>query len=122
MYSDMEDVYEYAMKRIASFDMPIFVPTVRSVRPAVRMIDKVIFEKDHCIIVDTNGERFISRPEKGEKFDKEKGLLVALAKYCGFTTTKIHKLLEGAIEKNGKKSTKSCHCDKKVDTKLSKKN
>lgn len=65
-------------------------------------IDKVVFENNYCIIVDTNGDRYIARPEKGEKFDKEKGLLVALAKYCGFTTTKIHNLLEGAIEKNAK--------------------
>lgn len=65
-------------------------------------IKKVIFENNYCIIVDTNGDRYIARPEKGEKFDKEKGLLVALAKYCGFTTTKIHNLLEGAIEKNAK--------------------
>ena len=67
-----------------------------------KSIDKVVFENNYCIIVYTNGDRYIARPEKGEKFDKEKGLLVALAKYCGFTTTKIHNLLEGAIEKNAK--------------------
>ena len=90
-------------------------------RRHTRTIDKVIYEKEHCIVVDTDGNRYISRPEKGEKFDKEKGLLVAsLAKYCGFTTTKIQKLMEGAIDKNGKKSTKSCHCGKKVDTKSKK--
>ena len=122
MYSDMEDVYEYAMKRISAFDMPIFQPTVGclAIRKPNKTIDKVIYEKEHCIVVDTDGNRYISRPEKGEKFDKEKGLLVALAKYCGFTTTKIQKLMEGAIDKNGKKSTKSCHCDKKVDTKSKK--
>lgn len=67
-----------------------------------RAIDKVIFEGECCVIIDTYGNRFISRPEKGDKFDKEKGFLIALAKYNGFTTTKIQKIMEGAIVKNAK--------------------
>lgn len=124
MNKDFEDVFEYAMKRVRTLDMPIFVPRVRamSVKQANKGIDKVIFEKDCCVIVDTNGDRYIARPEKCDKYDKEKGFLIALAKYNGFTTTKIQQLIEGAIVKNAKKSTKTCHCDKKVVKKSTKKN
>ena len=108
MSEDIEDLFDYSMAKF--LDMPIFYPDIGclTIKKPNKDIDKVIFENNYCIIVDTNGDRYIARPEKGEKFDKEKGLLVALAKYCGFTTTKIHELLEGAIEKNAKskKSTK----------------
>lgn len=100
MIEDLKDFWEYSTKYI---DMTTLNPTVGCLTlKKKKNIDKVIFENNYCIIVDTNGDRYIARPEKGEKFDKEKGLLVALAKYCGFTTTKIHNLLEGAIEKNAK--------------------
>jgi len=67
-------------------------------------IVNVIFENNHTIIVDNFGNRYISRPEKGEKFDEEKGLLVALAKYDGHSTTEILELLKGAVRKNGTKT------------------
>lgn len=67
-----------------------------------KSISQVIFEKDHCIIIDNFGNRYISKPEKGEKYDKEKGFLVALAKYNGFTTSKVHDLIENAVDKDGK--------------------
>lgn len=72
-----------------------------------KCISKVIFEKEYCIIVDNFGNRYISKPEKGEKYDKEKGLLVALAKYNGFTTTRVQDLIKSAVVKNGKKSSRN---------------
>ena len=72
-----------------------------------RHIEKVIFENGYTIILDSEGNRYMSRPEKGEKFDEEKGLLVALAKYDGHTTTEIQELLKGAIRKNAGKKKKS---------------
>ena len=72
-----------------------------------RSIEQVIFENGYTIIVDNEGNRYMSRPEKCEKFDEEKGLLVALAKYDGHTTTEIQELLKGAVRKNAGKAKKS---------------
>lgn len=72
-----------------------------------REIEQVIFENGYTIIIDSEGNRYMSRPEKGEKFDEEKGLLVALAKYDGHTTTEIQDLLKGAVRKNARKNKKS---------------
>lgn len=72
-----------------------------------KCIDKVVFENKHCIIVDNFGNRYIAKPEKGEKFDKEKGFLVALAKYNGFTTTKCQDLIKKAVDKDAKHAKKS---------------
>lgn len=72
-----------------------------------RHIEQVIFENGYTIILDSEGNKFMSRPEKGEKFDEEKGLLVALAKYDGHTTTEIQELLKGAVRKNARKNKKA---------------
>lgn len=71
-----------------------------------RKIDKVIFEGNYCIIVDNHGERYMSRPEKCDKYDKEKGFLIALAKFNGFSTTEIQELIKGAIVKVAKSAKK----------------
>lgn len=71
-----------------------------------RRIDRVIFENGVTVIVDNFGNRYISRPEKGEKYDEEKGLLVALAKYDGHTTSEIQELIKGAVRKNARKNKK----------------
>lgn len=75
-----------------------------------KCISQIIFEKKYCIIIDNFGNKYIAKPEKGERFDKEKGFLVALAKYNGFTTTKCQELIKKAVdkdEKTAKKQSKS---------------
>lgn len=71
-----------------------------------RKIKKVIIQDKAVVVIDTYGNKYIAQPEKGEKFDEEKGLYVALAKYCGFTTTKVQALLESAVRKNANKDKK----------------
>lgn len=70
-------------------------------------IDKVVFEGETCVIVASNGKRYISRPEKGERFDPEKGLLVALLKFKGVSTSKVQSLLDSAIVKKQKVEKKT---------------
>ncbi len=50
-----------------------------------------------------------SRPEKGEKFDLEKGILVCIAKASGYSTSDVLKLRENAKQhrKVAKKNTKN---------------
>ena len=105
MIEDLKDIFDFFVDT-KYINSPIFLPKHKD-------IVKVIFEKDCCIIVYTLGNRYISRPEKGDKYDKEKGFLVALAKYNGFSTTNIQKLIKGAIVKNADKKCKSKKTDKK---------
>lgn len=114
MIEDLKDIFDFFVD--TKINSPIFLPKRNDKiigRPYFRDIKKVIFEKDCCIIVDTLGNSYISRPEKGDKYDKEKGFLVALAKYNGFSTTNIQKLIKGAIVKNADKKCKSKKTDKK---------
>lgn len=67
-----------------------------------KSIERVIFEKEYCIIVDNFGNKYIAKPERKEKYDPEKGFLVALAKYNGFTTTRVQELIKSAVVKDGK--------------------
>lgn len=93
-YEDLIDALCFDSKKMHYYE---------GVRSSKHIVN-VIFENNHTIIVDNFGNRYISRPEKGEKFDEEKGLLVALAKYDGHSTTEILELLKGAVRKNGTKT------------------
>lgn len=53
-----------------------------------------VYRYDNATVVLYNGEKFVSRPEKGEKFDPEKGLLVCLMKIAGLNTTNFLEVLE----------------------------
>lgn len=71
---------------------------------------EVIFQDD-ATVLKANGKVYVSRPEKGEKYDREKGLLVCLMKSLGLTTSKFLSLIEnakvcGKTVKNHKKNNK----------------
>ena len=55
-----------------------------------------IFVNGDVTTLKVDGKVYHSRPEKGEKFDLEKGILVCLAKSYGWSTTDILKLKENA--------------------------
>lgn len=65
-------------------------------RPA--QINRVVFEGKTTVLITENG-KYIATCEKGDKFDREKGLLVCLAKANGYSTSDILELLENANEK-----------------------
>lgn len=59
---------------------------------------KVIFNGNTTIYVDEFGKKWVAKCEKGDKFDKEKGLLVAVLKSKGVKTSRILSLLDDAID------------------------
>lgn len=79
-----------------------------------REIEKVIFQDNTTILIDNFGDKYIAKPEKGEKFDEEKGLLVCLAKFNGISTTQILSLLDSAIRKTSKNEKKATSKGKKA--------
>lgn len=72
---------------------------------------KVIFQDKTTILIDGD-KKYFARPEKGEKFDAEKGLLVCLMKKFGVTTSDLLKIRE-----NAKVCQKAVKCDKVKTTK-----
>ena len=67
---------------------------------------KVIFQDETTILI-VDGKKYFAKPEKGEKFDAEKGLLVCLMKCAGLKTTDFLDLME-----NAKMNKKTVKCDK----------
>lgn len=62
--------------------------------------DRLIF-RDNTTILFKDGKKYVAKCEKGETFDKEKGLLVCLAKANGYTFKDLQEMLAGA-EMQGK--------------------
>lgn len=61
-----------------------------------KKLPKVVVNDKTVVLIADDGKKYFSRPEKGEKFDLEKGVLVCLAKYAGFTTSDILEIVEKA--------------------------
>lgn len=73
---------------------------------------EVIFHENKTIL-KKDGEVYIAKCEKGDKFDAEKGLMVVLLKSFGFSTSDILYLLENAHYSKNSKANKVIKCDKK---------
>ena len=57
--------------------------------------DRLIF-RDNTTILFKDGKKYVAKCEKGDKYDKEKGLLVCLAKANGYTFKDLQEMLEKA--------------------------
>ena len=66
---------------------------------------KVIYQDD-VTVLKTNGKVYTAKPEKGEKFDPEKGLLVCLVKALGMTTSDVLNLYGRAEVKKSKRKNR----------------
>lgn len=77
----------------------------------VKDFGKVYYQEDNTVLKIGN-DTFVAVPEKGDKFDAEKGLLICVAKAMGLTTTDILKLKDNAVHKNSKKKKKVVKQDK----------
>lgn len=61
-----------------------------------KKLPQAIVNDKTTILIDNEGKKYFSKPEKGEKFDLEKGILVCLAKMAGFSTTDILEIVKNA--------------------------
>lgn len=66
-----------------------------------------IYVNNGVTVMKVGNNVYKATPEKGERFDVEKGILVCIAKYCGFSTTDILELVEKANIQKTKKTVKS---------------
>ena len=75
----------------------------------IKKYGKVIYQ-DTTTVLKVKDEVFIAKPEKGEKFDPEKGLLICILKAVGITTSDFLRLKDTA--KFYGKQPKAIKCDK----------
>lgn len=67
--------------------------------PVNKISNKVIF-RDKATILFLNGKKYVAKCDKEDTFDKEKGLLLCLAKSIGYGYKDIQKMIENAKEYN----------------------
>lgn len=87
----------------------LYVETAFFKRPSPEHLrDRVkIYVNNGVTVMKVGDKVYKATPEKGERLDVEKGVLVCIAKYCGFSTTDILKLVEKAKIQKTKKTVKS---------------
>lgn len=85
-----------------------FSVAMKKVSASKNLNDKAeIYINNGATVMKVGDKVYKATPEKGERFDVEKGVLVCIAKYCGFSTTDILKLVEKANIQKPKKTVKS---------------
>lgn len=77
----------------------------RNTNPLLMMAKKVIFAKPKTIVLWKDGSKTIVTAQKGEKFDKEKGVLMAYYKrFCGsHYMSDLDAIIESADDIDAKK-------------------
>mgnify|MGYP003291453905 CR=1 FL=1 len=101
---DVEEIYQSATKGSLSLN-------TKGNAKGVLEKAKVIFQ-DKNTVLRVGNEVYVAKPEKGEKFDKEKGLLVCLIKALGVTTSDFLELMQSGIDKNSRKKPTAVKNDK----------
>lgn len=66
-----------------------------------KIINKLIF-RDNATILIKDGERYVAKCCEGDTYDREKGLLVCLAKASGYTFDDLQRMLEDAEDQGNK--------------------
>lgn len=61
--------------------------------------DKLIFKGNETILIK-DGKEYVSKCQDGDAYDKEKGLLLCLAKANGVNYADLQKMIDGAEDKN----------------------
>lgn len=68
--------------------------------------DKLIFKGNETILIK-DGKEYISKCNNGDTYDKEKGLLLCLAKANGVSYGDLQKMIDGAEDKNKEAAQKA---------------
>lgn len=71
-----------------------------------------VFVQDGDTVLRVGDRVFKARPESGERYDAEKGLLVCLVKAMGLTTSDVIEMLDKAVVKNSRKKSPAIKRDK----------
>ena len=66
-----------------------------------------VFVNGDVVTLKVGDRVYTAKPEKGEKFDLEKGLLVCLAKANGYSTSDMLKLVSDAVVQSKKPAKKA---------------
>lgn len=109
--SEIREIYENCRKHNA-----VYLVTDREMerlykkeneQPIIFPEDFKLIYQDKNTILRVGDKVFMARPESGERFDREKGVMVCLLKALGFSTTDLLDLINTAHTKTTKKSKKT---------------
>lgn len=64
--------------------------------------EKLIFRDDATILIKKDGKKYVTKCDKNDTYDREKGLLVVLAKANGYNYNDIQEILKNAEIQNKK--------------------
>ena len=112
-YKAMMSFRDYATaKKLIDYlnnDIPVFPFTADEIislaegKEKPRRVQPEVIINGRTTIMKFGDKKFVSRPEKGERYDKEKGVLMCLAKAMGYSTSDILKMADNAkVFKNKK--------------------
>lgn len=94
-----DDETKLKMRLAKDFDEPVFpffekeiLNLVDKKKKSLEGTEVIVNGKTTVMIKD--GKKYIAKPEAGEKFDVEKGILVCLAKASGYKTSDILELID----------------------------
>lgn len=73
----------------------------------IRKIDDKLIFRDNATILIKDGKKYIAKCCDGDTYDKEKGLLVCLAKAHGYTFNDLQEMLKGAEAQSKKQDCKA---------------
>lgn len=68
--------------------------------------EKLIFRDDVTILIKKDGKKYVTKCDKNDTYDREKGLLVVLAKANGYNYNDIQEMLKNAEIQNNKNNNK----------------
>lgn len=108
MFEDLFDTWVYGLDMRTAWmkSNPVFLPKRKKLKYSASELvknGKVYFQNKRTVL-KIGEDVFMSTPEKGEKYDPEKGLLICLMKAMGMTTSDFLKLYKRA--KDVSKKTK----------------
>lgn len=104
-----ESLWKSVFRETEDTEPKLYVKTAFYKRPSPEHLkDRAeIYINNGVTVMKVGDKVYKATPEKGERLDVEKGVLVCIAKYCGFSTTDILKLVEKANIQKSKKTVKS---------------
>ena len=109
MHEDFPDLMKYGLFNCLSVINPklkVKITTDINNIPEIGRkpkIKQIIFHNPAVVVVLDNGTKIVSKAHK-EEFDKEKGLLMCLAKLHGITHLELQRMIKNGVDFNKKEN------------------
>ena len=106
MHEDNKDLLGYTINAYLRATKPLAVAVSLNNVPEIKRdpkIKQIIFNNPAVVLILDNGKKIVSKAHK-EEFDKEKGLLMCLAKLHGITHLELQRMIKNGVDFNKKEN------------------